>query len=134
MSGAGPRPMVNPERSVSDSDDSPTPAGSDVVLVHGVTDDGKGLKVLRARSGEVETGAVRPLEEGKPILGEVVRLQPRQECPLVCDVVVDLPKQTASAEPAPAKQSKGPAQVASNAYRDNWDTIWARPKKAALPS
>jgi hypothetical protein len=168
VSGAGRRGMVNCEKkptrpapestqvkrdssvtmpksqgSVSDSDSSHTPPGDDVVIVHDVTDDGKGLKVLRARAGELETGAVRPLEEGKPILGEVVRLRPRQACPLVCDVEVDLPKPAPGAaaqasrqgEPAESRRrGKGPAQVSSDAYRQNWDAIFAQPKKAALPN
>jgi hypothetical protein len=132
MSGAERRGVVNPERSVPDSDDSSAKAASDVVVVHGVTDDGKGLKVVRARSGDIETGAVRPLEEGKPILGEVVRLHPRKECPLVCDVEVDLAPAKVSQPADPGR--KGPAQVASDAYRDNWDAIWARPNKPALPN
>ncbi len=116
----------------------PKPDGPDVVVIHGVTADGKGLQVLRARGGEIETGAVKPLEEGKPILGEVVRLRPRKACPLVCDVEVDLEAKAGSdgeSEPLDAATTrKGPAQVASNAYRQNWDAIWSRPKKAALPN
>jgi hypothetical protein len=44
---------------------------SDVVLIHGRTDDQKGLKVLRARPEGVELGEVRPLEHGKPLAGDV---------------------------------------------------------------
>jgi len=106
---------------VSDDDrpESSEPAPSDVVLVHGVTDDGKGLSVLRARNGELETGACRPLEHGKPIHGEVVRLKPRKDCPIVCDVETSLPA------PEAARDRTGPAQVATRAYRDNWDAIFA---------
>jgi hypothetical protein len=114
---------------VSESDS----AGSeDVVLIHGVAEDGSALKVLRARNGGIESGAVKPLEEGKPIHGEVVRLKPRETCPLVCDVTVDVPQP----EPAalPARDKKGPAQVATEAYRANWDAIWSRPEKRSLPN
>lgn len=118
----------------SDSDDSaagkPDAGSEDVVLIHGVAEDGSALKVLRARNGSIESGAVKPLEEGKPIHGEVVRLKPRETCPLVCDVTVDVPKPEPAASPARAK--KGPAQVASDAYRENWDAIWSRPEKREL--
>jgi len=62
----------------------------DVVLLHSPTEDGEGIRVLRARQQHdesaraneeaacvVEVGEVRPLKEGKPISGEVVRLKPR---------------------------------------------------------
>lgn len=117
---------------VTDSGDqsSGSPKSEDVVIIHGVTDDGRGFKVLRAREGEIEAGAVKPLEQGKPIHGEVVRLKPREECPLVCDVQVDLARPD-SAATAP---TKGPAQVASEAYRRNWDAIWSGRKNGALPN
>jgi hypothetical protein len=110
-----------------------------VVLIHGVTPDGGGLNVLRARDGQLEAGAVRPLREGKPIHGEVVRLEPRESCPLVCDVKVDFapPKSGEPCADGCGKDScdaptsaphKGPARVASDAYRKNWDAIWARGK------
>jgi hypothetical protein len=149
VSSAGRRAVVNSKHNVSDDDqsDRPKPAepqtASDVVVIHGVTADGKGLQVLRARRGGIETGAVKPLEEGKPILGEVVRLHPHEACPLVCDVEVDVEASVQpDCEPQPALREqldaasarKGPAQVASNAYRQNWDAIWSRPKKAALPN
>ena len=50
-------------------------------------------------------------------------LQPRKEFPLLCDVKVELPAK--AAEPEPARPSRsGPAQVATDRYRKNWDTIW----------
>ena len=107
------------------------PEETDVVVVHGITADGAGLRVLRHREDKIEAGAVRPVEQGKPIYGELVRLRPRASCPLVCDVTVELP--AASRQPdddvaatPEACQRKGPAQVASNRYRANWDTIWSR--------
>jgi len=110
---------------------------TDVVLVHGVTEDGKGLQVIRHRDNRFEAGAVRPLVEGKPIHGELVRLRPRKSCPLVCDVDVELP-QRASIEAAtdthPQGEKKGPAQVASDRYRSNWDAIWKRARKNELAS
>ncbi len=103
----------------------------DAVLIRGKTEDGKGLSVLRLRGEQLETGAVRPLEEGKPIHGEVVRLHPRPSLPMVCDVEVEVP----ASEPADAslEARKGPAQVSSARYRRNWDAIW-RSKKRELPN
>lgn len=98
------------------------------MLVHGVTEDGEGFKVLRRRDGRVESGAARPLKHGQPITGEVVRLIPRKEFPLLCDVEVALPAPSAPSAPsAPAGERKGPPKVATERYRENWDAIWNRP-------
>ena len=109
------------------------PKASDTVLIHGVSEDGQALAVLRARDDRIEAGVVRPLKEGEAVMGELVRLKPRPELPLVCDVEVELPspvkKQLAS---APDKLSHGgPAQVATPRYRENWDAIWAKPKRGS---
>jgi hypothetical protein len=102
----------------------------DVVLVHGKTTDGEGACVLRARPGKLEAGEVRPLRHGRPVgAGEIVSLTPRQESPDVYDVktVCELP---AGAARAP---SEGPAQVATDAYRDAWErTFGAARTRAAL--
>ena len=104
------------------------PASTDVAIVHGVTPDGGGLQVLRARDNRLELGAIRPLREGAPISGEVVRLRPRQNQPLVCDVDVEYKAPDASADRQLAESvpRTGPAQVASDDYRRNWDAIWSR--------
>jgi hypothetical protein len=103
---------------------------SDTLLIHGVSDDGQALAVLRAREDRIEAGVVRPLKEGEPVMGEVVRLKPRPEMPLVCDVEVTLPSPVPK-RAAPAKLSHGgPAQVATPRYRENWDAIWAKPKRS----
>lgn len=102
--------------------------GSDVVLIHGVTEDGKGLQVLRARGERLELGQVRPLEHGKPLHGDIVKLRPRPGRPYLCDVETKLPAQAAPKprqQPAAAERRKGPVQVASAAYRQNWDAIWS---------
>ena len=106
-----------------------------MVLVHGRTDDGKGLKVLRKRADELYTGEVRPLEDGKPISGEVVSLRPRPDLPLLCDVEVHADTGAVagttgpSADTSPtAKRSGGPAQVSSEAYRSGWDRMWGQRK------
>jgi len=110
---------------------SPVPASPDVALIHGVTADGEGLKILRARGDRLELGAIRPLREGTPITGEVVTLRPRASFPALCDVETHFkPAEPTSdrqeSAPAAAAQRSGPAQVATDEYRRNWDAIWSR--------
>lgn len=115
-----------------------TPAASstpDVALVHRVTPDGT-VHVIRRRGDQLEAGALQPLREGAPIQGEVLSLRPRESFPLLCDVDV-LYSPPASAKPAAApgprpSARKGPAQVATDEYRDNWDSIWSRKKTDSL--
>ncbi len=92
----------------------------DAVLIHGATPDGA-HEVLRLRNGRVEVGMLRRMEEGRPIHGEVVRLEPREEFPLLCDVEVVLPRADATAPPS---VRSGPPQVATERYRANWDAIF----------
>lgn len=130
------------------SDKTPTKPSQDVALICGRTDDGKGLHVLRKRGTAFEAGVVQPLEDGKPIHGELVTLKQRGRTP-VCDVEVHYdatpklaaaPASTAgsSATAARASSTDGetrghPAQVASDSYRKNWDTIWkSKPAKKPL--
>lgn len=105
------------------------PSGEDVVLVHGKTPDGEGLQVLRSRRNRIEAGTVRPLKEGKPITGELVSLKPRKEMPLLCDVESHL-EAPGAAKLQQTARSAGPAQVASDDYRKNWDAIWKRRRKS----
>lgn len=105
----------------------------DVVLLGPKTADGNGIHVLRARSERVEAGELRALREGQPITGEVVKLEPRKDMPLVCDVRESWTPPKAAAAPA----HKGPAQVATPAYREHWDEIFGArttPAKAARDS
>jgi hypothetical protein len=103
---------------------------SDVALIHGPTADGKGLQVLRARDNRLEIGAIRPLREGAPITGEVVTLRPRANFPALCDVEVNYKPPAAPSdrqELRAALPHHGPAQVATDDYRKNWDAIWSQP-------
>lgn len=105
------------------------PATPDVALIHGVTPDGEGLQILRARGDRLEVGAIRPLREGAPITGEVVTLKPRPNFPALCDVETHFkpPADDARARREPelaAAPRTGPAQVATDEYRRNWDAIW----------
>jgi hypothetical protein len=112
----GPSPAVKDLAAKSEAETSDS---EDVVLLAGQTEDGQGLRVLRKRKSRLEVGVVMPLVPGKPIVGEVVRLEPRKEMPLLCDVHVEY------APPAETRPtSKGPAQVASARYRANWDNIF----------
>ena len=129
--------MKKPEASPTPQlPETPKPKEPDVALVHGVTEDGGGLAILRQREGRLEAGALRPLKEGVPIAGEVVKLRPRPEFPLLCDVDVEVAAPKTSDVKSPARLEaprKGPAQVASETYRDNWDTIFgARRAKTEL--
>jgi hypothetical protein len=93
----------------------------DVVLVHGLTDDGKGYQVLRKRGDDLRFGAMRPLEEGKPIHGEVVRLKPREESVALYDVESQHAAPDTSADDA---DRTGPPKVTNARYRSGWDAIW----------
>jgi hypothetical protein len=103
----------------------------DLALIHGRTPDGEGLKILRKRADRLEVGAVHPLKEGTPIPGEVVTLTPRPDFPLLCDVKTELQAPEPPKDIAPVPRH-GPAQVATDQYRENWDRIWSRPKKTGL--
>lgn len=103
----------------------------DIALLGGTTEDG-GQRVVRLRPEGASLGELRPLQEGRPIHGEVLQLKPRQDAPWVCDVDVTLPApapREASSPPAlPAPSRHGPAQVATPTYRDNWDRIFTSKK------
>ena len=108
------------ERAAGSATSSGASSSNDVAIVCGLSDDGQGLDIIRKRGERLETGTVRRLEQGKPIHGEVVRLRPREQFPMVCDVEVEL------AGPTPQKTAtlSGPAQVATDSYRKNWDAIY----------
>lgn len=100
----------------------------------GRTEDGS-MNILRKRADRIEAGTVQPLREGVPIHGEVIQLRPRQDTPL-CDVEVLVPPPKATSDRAlalrrasgstAAIEPSGPAQVATDSYRKNWDSIWRR--------
>ena len=98
----------------------------DVVVIHGKTDDGA-LKVIRKKSENLYLGEMRPVEHGKPVNGDIVRLKPREEQPMVCDVVEEI---------SVGPRSKGPARVANERYRKGWNSIWGkeRPRPQRLRS
>jgi hypothetical protein len=113
--------------------DDDTRDGSDIAFIQGKTPDGEGLRVIRKRKERIELAHVRPLEQGVPITGEVVSLRPRPEFPLLCDVKVEL-QAPPPADVAARNLSGGPAQVATDRYRENWDKIWKQKREPELPS
>jgi hypothetical protein len=60
-----------------------------------------------------------------------VSLRPREGFPLLCDVDVHYTPPKPAVKPARARR-KGPAQVATDTYRDNWDSIWSHKKSESL--
>ncbi len=116
-----------PEKKTEELRDA-APAKEDVVVIGPPTPDGAGATVLRLREGRMEAGQIRSLEQGKPIVGEVVTLRPRKEAPNVCDVEVEH-----DVSP-PKRETNRPAQVANANYRENWDVIWKRRDPEQLPN
>lgn len=117
-SSSTPRRKTRKPRARAESPERPV---GDVALVVGPTEDQQGFRVLRKRSEDapVELGTVRPMKEGEPIDGEVVKMRPRKNVPFVYDVksVMDAPKRFTS---------DGPPQVATDEYRRGWDAIWGK--------
>lgn len=117
----------NPPEGVGPSKARPEKGDVDVAIVCGVSDDGQGVDIIRRRGERLEAGTVRRLEQGKPIHGEVVRLRPREQFPMICDVEVEMP--APGQPPVGAATTGRPAQVATETYRKNWDAIYGRSKK-----
>jgi hypothetical protein len=95
----------------------------DVVLLLGDTEEGY-LRGIRRRGREMALAELRPLEEGRPLTeGEVVSLKSRAGSPALWDVEVHY------AVPSVPAARKGPAKVASAAYRKGWDAVFGPPGK-----
>ncbi len=112
---------------------APTPAANppaDWAVVTGPTPDEKGARIVRFKGDAVQTGEVRPLVPGTPFQGgeEVVRMKPIGDGGVPAFEVESMYTQPV-ARPARgasgAAAKKGPAQVATEAYRSNWDAIFA---------
>ncbi|MCK6588946.1 MAG: hypothetical protein HUU21_27020 [Polyangiaceae bacterium] len=115
----------NPKPQPKPKEDKPAKA-DDVVFVHSPTEKGDGFRVVRKRADTIEVGEIRALEEGRPVHGDVVRLSPREEHAQLFDVDVVVPA------PSPAEASRsGPPQVATDAYRRNWDAIFGAPPESS---
>ncbi len=125
--------IVAKKNTPSDKDPSQVPTApaapaGDVALV--VAKDADGVHILRRRSEDapLEAGLLRPMREGKPIVGEVVSLTQRQDLPMLYDVKSEFGAGADGAADTDDVRSPGdgPAQVASDAYRKGWDAVWGR--------
>ena len=121
-------PSLNDEQPVSltkrPESGAPVQPAGDVAVVFGKDEHGTHILRRRSEDAPVEAGVLRPLQSGKPIEGEVISLSPRADGPLLFDVKSELP----SPYPAP-RQTDGPAQVATDAYRKGWDAVWGRRRR-----
>jgi hypothetical protein len=112
------------------------PKDHDVVLVHGIAEDGEGLRALRSRPGRLEHSVLRPVKAGRPIFpgGDLVRLLPREESPLLWNVA-PVPLDGGATEVQEAAEAggegrargpghEGPAHVSSDAFRRGWEAIF----------
>jgi len=88
-----------------------------VLYVHSPTESGGGYHVIRQREERIEVGELRPMREGMPLSGELVKLIPRAESDRLFDVDVLYATEKRS-------EDGGPAQVATDSYRRNWDKIF----------
>ena len=97
----------------------------DVALVLDRTEDHAGYRILRRRDpgSAVELGTIRPLQEGRPIEGEVVSLRQREDLPFAYDVKTEL---EVTARDSRRLTEDGPAQIATDEYRRGWDAIWGQ--------
>jgi hypothetical protein len=102
----------------------------DVAILHGPTEDGEGARVLRLKHGTLYAGEVRPVREGQSVeQHELVRLRPLQEDSPVCEVeVLHDPNAAANQK----RRGQGPARVANDSYRKNWNAVFGahKPKRA----
>jgi len=107
-------------------------AREDVLFVHSPSEDGQGYRVIRKRADTLELGELRTLEEGRPLHGDLVQLKPRKEHERLfdVDVVVEAPR----APDAPRARRSGPAQVATAAYRSNWEAIFGASDEDEAPN
>jgi hypothetical protein len=112
------------------SSEAPPPK-QDVLFVHSPADQGEGFRVIRKREDTIELGEIRPVQEGRPIHGDLVKLKPRKEHDQLFDVEVLATRE--EMQPS-ALGHAGPAQVASDAYRTNWEAIFGANEEPELPN
>jgi hypothetical protein len=125
------------------SESEPPPPKEDVVFVHSPAPGGEGYRVIRKRDDALEVGEIRSVQEGKPLQGDLVKLTPRKEHDRLFDVEVVVSREElgakgrealASGKAPPPRGHVGPAQVATDAYRANWEAIFGRREEPKLPN
>lgn len=119
--------------------DATSDRAEDVVFVHGPTE--HGVQITRLRDEQLEAGELRPLKEGQPVVGEIVKLSQRQESDRLFDVEVLAKGPNVGGPSAPSPRApqqplghKGPPRVATDRFRSNWEQVFASRKKGDLPS
>jgi len=106
---------------------SDTPKGEkeDVALVLGVNEESDSVAILRKRDQQLEAAVLRKAEEGQPIRGVLVRLKARETSPLFdVETLYEAPQSEGA-----ARNSSGPAQIASEAYRRGWERVFENRRK-----
>jgi hypothetical protein len=114
------------------SSDPAPPPKQDVVFVHSRSDEGESLRVIRKRDETIELGEIREAREGRPVHGELVQLRQRKEHERLFDVEVLATRE--ELKQPPALGHAGPAQVATDAYRENWEAIFGGTQEPRLPN
>lgn len=94
-----------------------TPAGHKVMRIKG---DKEGPK-------EIVLGEIRPVKEGEPILGDVVRLDRKGDSNVFgVETILENPM-----KPEPQSGGRRPPMVSSEAYREGWERVFGnKPPKA----
>jgi hypothetical protein len=110
--------------------EAPPKKKEDLVFVGGPSESGDGYRVIRKREDSIEIGEMRAVQEGRPLTGEMVKLSPRQGQDRLFDVEVLVSRE----ELGQAGVHTGPAQVATETYRANWDAIFGAAAKPELPN
>jgi hypothetical protein len=105
-----------------------------MLFVRGASEDGRGLSVVRVSDDRISAGELREARDGQPIMGELVALTQRSEHERLFDVSVLARGPGAPARDAPALPGKGPAKVASDAYREGWENVFGVRDKSAKPN
>jgi hypothetical protein len=93
-----------------------------------------GSRALVVQGDRVEEGTIGGVKEGQPLNGrDMIQLGPHPQSPIVYNLMERV-SFTPDTEDAPDSQEggRGPAQVASPAYRANYDVIFGG--KGGLPN
>lgn len=110
----------------------------DVALIVGTDEERKAIEVLRKRGARIEGGLLRAAEPGRPVMGDLVRLKPRPEIPILYDVETvyefeRTPPADVEAPPSRSTGHPGPARVVTDAYRRGWERVFGRKDRAGDP-